>query len=138
MKALKNIEKSRLLLVDGQKLLVLEKLTNKKRYTLPGGIKKKHESHLAGLIRETYEEIGILLDKSAFRYIATERVKKKNLIKRKHYFVANATLGVPKLMEPQKFKAILWLPWYEVVKFMDASDRAAVTFYFEEQKRIAT
>jgi len=66
MKVKKIIHKSRLLAFKDEKLLVLEKIGHKKRYTLAGGVQKKRETDFHSLIRETEEEIGVLLYKEHY------------------------------------------------------------------------
>ncbi len=62
MKKLKKIEKSRLIAIQGDKILVLEKVGAKKKYSLAGGVRKKKETSINSLLRETYEEIGAQLN----------------------------------------------------------------------------
>ena len=45
---MKKIKKSRLLAINRSKVMVLEKLGEPIRYTLPGGVKKRKENHGTG------------------------------------------------------------------------------------------
>lgn len=61
MKIKKHKQKSRLIVYQGDELLVFQKISNKLEYGLIGGFLKKGETPEKGLIRETYEETGVLL-----------------------------------------------------------------------------
>ena len=130
------VEKTRLISVKGNKVLVLKKLTSKKSYTLAGGVKKKKETHIQSLIRETFEEIDVLLKEDELTYLCSSYVKKDIDVKdtSKHYFVTRKEIRKVKNKEPEKFKAILWIEWEKVLGFLDKSDKKAIEFYFKEKK----
>ncbi|WP_203257085.1 NUDIX hydrolase [Hyunsoonleella ulvae] len=128
---MKRIDKSRLLAYNGDKLLVLEKVGRKKRYSLAGGIKKKKESDLEALIRETFEEININLNKKKLTYfISKKRINKYNIEVNRHYFVAPLKSGKIKILEDHKFKVASWVYWYDALDHLDKDDRFVVELYF--------
>ena len=142
MKLSKPIHKSRLLAFKDEKILVLEKVGLKKRYTLAGGVQKKNETDCHSLIREAEEEIGVLFNKNELHYFISRctKIKSKAKDKRevcKHYFVTTKNITSVELLEPEKFKNILWVPWYQALEYLDKEDRSAVTIYCDEYRQEA-
>lgn len=74
------IDKSRLIAIKNDKILVLEKIGEKKKFSLAGGVKKKKETDIKSLIRETFEEIGLRLKKKELTYFLS---RKNNNTKKK-------------------------------------------------------
>ncbi|WP_400078302.1 NUDIX hydrolase [Winogradskyella sp. R77965] len=133
---LKSINKSRLLAFKGKNLLVLEKVGSKKKYTLPGGIQKKKETDLKALIRESKEEIGIKFKKKELTYFITKKnVTKENEEVFKHYFITSKVIEGEKLLEPEKFERISWVPWYDTLDFLDKEDRSTVLIYCDKYRK---
>ncbi|MFD0862958.1 NUDIX hydrolase [Sungkyunkwania multivorans] len=138
MKLKKTIHKCRLLAFKEEKILVLQKAGFKKELSLPGGIQKKKETDFHSLIREVDEEIGVLLKKDELSYF----VSRKNITKEKtevykHYFVATRPLKKITLLEPEKFKRVLWIPWYQALEYMDKEDCSAVAMYCDQFSKAA-
>ncbi len=132
MKFKKSINKSRLLAIQDSTLLVLEKVGPNKQYTLPGGVQKKWETGCHALIRETEEEIGVELNVKELSYFLTKRnITKDRREVFKHYFVTIKKIKNLHLLEPEKFKSILWIHWHEAVQYLDKEDRKAVKKYFK-------
>ena len=67
----KERQKSGLLIVNDNNILVFQKISLKKRYVLAGGFLKKNETPENALIREVEEETGIVLTPPEFHYIAS-------------------------------------------------------------------
>lgn len=134
MKALKKIDKSRLIAIKGDKILVLDKIGLPKKYSLAGGIKKKNETDFQSLIRETFEEIGVLLKKKHLKYfISRKAVKKEGQEVYKHYFITPKKIKKEVIVqETHKFNKALWVPWYYALEYLDKEDSKAVTLYFEQ------
>lgn len=139
MKATKTIHKSRLLAFKGELLLVLEKTGTGKHYTLPGGVKKKKETEREALIRETTEEIGYKLRSKDIFYFISKLNKPKQSKKRvvKHYFISLIEIEQPTVLEPHKFKCVLWIPWYKALDYLDKEDRSAVSLYCDQFRQQA-
>ncbi|WP_452597992.1 NUDIX hydrolase [Pontimicrobium sp. MEBiC01747] len=132
MKALKKIDKVRLIAINNDNLLVLEKGDVIKKYSLPGGVKKKTEVDYNSLIRETYEEIDVKLKENELTYFLS--IKSKNKAKQlvyKYYFTTTKPIEKIKLNEPDKFKNVLWVPWQEALDYLDKEDRSAVIRYYK-------
>lgn len=125
------MDKSRLLAFKNNKLLVLEKIGIKKKYSLAGGIKKKRESDLDSLVRETSEEINVRLIKEDLAYfISRKRISKDNVEINKNYFTTSLKIDNIKILEEHKFKAASWVYWYDALDYLDKDDRFAVELYF--------
>lgn len=136
MKKLKKIEKSRLIAIQGDKILVLEKVGAKKKYSLAGGVRKKKETSINSLLRETYEEIGAQLNIEDVTYFLSKkdiRNKYRQEIS-KHYYITKKAIKSIQNLEPHKFKNVLWMFWYDALEYLDKEDRTAVILYFDQYK----
>lgn len=128
---MKTLDKSRLIAFNGNKLLVLEKVGVKKKYSLAGGISKKHETDYDSLIRETLEEIGVQLRKKDVTYfISRKSINKEKREVCKHYFLTNLIVKEIKVLEHHKFKKALWVNWYDALDYLDKEDRFVVKLCF--------
>jgi len=130
------IDKSRLIAIKNDKILVLEKIGEKKKFSLAGGVKKKKETDIKSLIRETFEEIGLRLKKKELTYFLSRKnnnTKKKEIYK--HYFITNTSIKNIEVLEPHKFKKVLWIPWYDALEYLDKDDRSAITLYFDQFRK---
>ena len=130
------IDKSRLIAIKNDKILVLEKIGEKKKYSLAGGVKKKKETDIQSLIRETFEEIGLKLKKKELTYFLSRKnnnTKKKEIYK--HYFITNTSIKNIEVLEPHKFKKVLWVSWYDALEYLDKADRSAITLYFDQFRK---
>ncbi|WP_299684840.1 NUDIX domain-containing protein [uncultured Dokdonia sp.] len=133
---MKKIDKSRLIAIQGDKILVLEKVGSKKKYSLAGGIKKKKETTINSLVREIYEEIGVDLSIEDLTYFLSKkdsRNKNQQEIS-KHYYITEKAIEKIQNLEPHKFKNVLWIFWYDTLEYLDKEDRTAVTLYFDQYK----
>jgi len=130
------IDKSRLIAIKNDKILVLEKIGEQKKYSLAGGVKKKKETDIQSLIRETFEEIGLKLKKKELTYFLSRKnnnTKKKEIYK--HYFITNTSIKNIEVLEPHKFKKVLWVSWYDALEYLDKDDRSAITLYFDQFRK---
>ncbi|WP_350286837.1 NUDIX hydrolase [uncultured Croceitalea sp.] len=131
---MKKTIKSRLLAVSGHKVLVLEKVGQPLRYTLPGGVKKRKETEQQTLIRETAEEIDLqLTDEQVHFYISHINKMETGEVIKNYYHAHFEPLKI-KVLEKHKFQSALWLNWKKVIGYMDKSDRLAVKAYFKNLK----
>lgn len=136
MKALKKIDKSRLIAISNEKILVFEKSALTKKYSLAGGVKKSNETDCQSLIRETHEEIGVKLKKKDLSYFISRMVvEKDNQDVYKHYFISyNVMVENVEVSDPHIYNRVLWVPWYGALKYLDKEDRKVVTLYFDQFK----
>ena len=133
---IEKVDKSRLIAIKNDKILVLEKIGEKKKYSLAGGVKKKKETDIQSLIRETFEEIGLKLKKKELTYFLSRKnnnTKKKEIYK--HYFITNTSIKNIEVFEPHKFKKVLWVSWYDALEYLDKDDRSAITLYFDQFRK---
>ena len=133
---IEKVDKSRLIAIKNDKILVLEKIGEKKKFSLAGGVKKKKETDIQSLIRETFEEIGLKLKKKELTYFLSRKnnnTKKKEIYK--HYFITNTSIKNIEVLEPHKFKKVLWVSWYDALEYLDKDDRSAITLYFDQFRK---
>ena len=130
------IDKSRLIAIRNDEILVLEKIGEKKKYSLAGGVKKKKETDIQSLIREAFEEIGLKLKKKDLTYFLSRKSasKQKQEIY-KHYFITIKPVKNIEVLEINKFKKVLWIPWYDALEYLDKDDRSAITLYFDQFRK---
>ena len=132
MKIKKHREKSRLIVYQGDELLVLQKLSDTLEYGLIGGYLKKEESPESGLLRETYEEVSVKLSEKDLMYYCSITLGLKNQPKlTKHYFICNQPDQPFTLAEPHKFRKIEWVHWKDATEFLGKSDRKVIKSLFE-------
>ena len=129
------INKTRLLAVNQGRLLVMEKRADQLLYTLPGGIKKKKERLVKSLKRETKEEIGLKVKIKKLAFLSTQSVHNEVQLLVKHYFVLKTKTNDFRVLEPEKFVKVLWVPWREAFPFLDKEDKKAVKIYFKHLKK---
>ncbi|MFT5436267.1 MAG: 8-oxo-dGTP diphosphatase [Ulvibacter sp.] len=131
---LNKIDKSRLIAVKKDKILVLEKIGGKKRYSLAGGIKKKKETDCQSLIRETFEEIGVTLKEQDLTYfLSRKNINKENQEIYKHYFITIKSIQKEiEVLELHKFKKALWIHWHDTLEHLDKDDRRSIALYFNQ------
>ncbi|GLB53794.1 hypothetical protein NBRC110019_28350 [Neptunitalea chrysea] len=133
---LNKIDKSRLIAVKKDKILVLEKIGIKKKYSLAGGVKKKKETDYQSLIRETFEEIGLELKKKDLTYfLSRKNTNKERQEIYKHYFITIKPVKNIEVLELHKFKKALWIPWYDALEYLDKDDRSTITLYFDQFRK---
>jgi len=105
----KNIVKVRLVLISEGRVLMLKQRNDRKgKHTLPGGKVEKHESIKNALVRECFEEVGILLDEKKLEVIHVlhkYRVKEHRVT---FYFSAKEWTGEIECRELDKFSLVEW------------------------------
>lgn len=101
--------KARLLLIDRGKILLLEQTKPKGgNFTLVGGTVESGEFAKTALIRESYEEAGILVREEDLQlaHVIHKRGKKGHRVV--FYFKAHHWIGEAKSREQKKFKSADW------------------------------
>ncbi|MGY3793416.1 NUDIX hydrolase [Aquimarina sp. 433] len=135
MKIKKHKQKSRLIVYQGDELLVFQKISNRLEYGLIGGFLKKGETPEKGLIRETYEETGVQLSEQDMDYYDSLTLDwGENQKLSKHYFVCKNADKSFSLSEPDKFAKITWIYWKDTLKYFGKSDRKMVKSLFKPCK----
>ena len=130
---MKIIEKTRLLAVNENQLLVIEKKNTVKKLTLAGGVKKRNESLEASLVRETLEEIGLCINSNTLMHVISKVKTKQATTTMKHHFVAVVKTSLFKVIETEKFKDVYWCYWEDALPFLDKEDKKAVKKYFKSK-----
>ncbi len=85
---LRGSTRTRLLLLCGDELLLVENWLGNGQWNLPGGGLHKHEDPQTGLIREVFEETGITLDNNKLRQLGAEPFKHHGFSYTCYYFMA--------------------------------------------------
>ena len=130
---IKIIHKTRLLAVNGEQLLVIEKVGSNKKLTFPGGVKKRKESFEESLKRETKEEIGLVVNLHKLSHVISSAKILHATTILKHHFVLTIEMNDFKVLEPEKFKDVYWMHWREAIPFLDSEDKKAVKKYFKSK-----
>lgn len=98
-------------------------------YTLPGGKAMESESNVSALIRELYEELGIVVRESNCELIYSNEIKNSEypvgsgdyIDFISNIYMVSAYENIPVNKEPNKHKSIEWLTTEELEK-LDKSD----------------
>ena len=79
-------------------------------YTLPGGKIEGPEFAKDALVREIFEEVGIVVQRTNLKLIHTTHRKLKSVIEIIFIFKAESWTGEMAVNEPEKFREAIWLP----------------------------
>lgn len=79
------------------------------KFSLPGGHLDENESYKNAMIRETKEEIGVILDSDTLQ-VAHAMHRKQNGDRLDLFFVSDRWNGDPKITEPEKCDDLRWFP----------------------------
>lgn len=112
---MKKIQLSGCAIIENEKLLVIWKRKHN-HYELPGGKVEEGETLEQTAIRETKEEIGC--DVELLKYLGYIDFHINGKDYRSHTYLAKIKEGQePKIMEPEVFRDILWLPIREYKQY---------------------
>jgi len=89
-------ERTRLLLIHDDKVLVTRNWVGNGKWSLPGGGLHDGEDRVSGLLREVREEVGVTLDAKQVAYVGTRSYEQHGFWYRYHVYVAYVT-QTPKL-----------------------------------------
>ena len=103
---------ARLLLEYREHLLFLQQTPrNGDGFTLPGGKIEGEEFAKEALIREAFEEVGIVLSAKMLKMVHVTHRKIDSMVEVIFFFHAHHdTLSEPTIKEPEKFQNAIWLP----------------------------
>lgn len=122
--------KARLIVEDhGQILLLKQTTANGGKFTLVGGTVEDYEFARKALIRESYEESGIVINTNDLQLVHTLHKKKDEITRIVLYFKAIHWSGDIRTGEPRKFKKVAWFPIDNLPKGMSATVRHALKHY---------
>lgn len=126
----KKIRKSRLIVLNEDKILVLKRTQDGLRYSLAGGVVKKKETQKEGLIREVQEEIFAALNKTELKLLFGYIKKKKGIKVKKSYYMLKTKQQHPfQLQEKEKFDDLVWVNIIEALKYFKKNERALLEKY---------
>lgn len=91
-------------------LYLAQTKSNGNSYTLPGGKIEGEEYAKDALIRETFEEAGIHLNKKSLKLVHIVYKRLHSTTEIIFFFRANSWTGEPEAKEPDKFKSTAWFP----------------------------
>lgn len=121
--------KSRLVVYQPPKILLLKKHGFKTKYSLVGGFVDEGETPREALVREAFEEVGMVIDTEELFLLSKIRGKKdKNLVK--YYYLLNNHDKPYELKEVHKFYDFLWVDINEAVKYLEGTDKSVVKLHF--------
>ena len=132
MKKSKDKYKSRLVIYQQKKILLLKKHGDKLKYSLVGGFVDDGETPRQGLVRETFEEVGMHITTDELYLLSKIRGKKdKNLVK--YYYLLTDHAKPYELKETHKFHDFLWVDIHEACKFLEGTDKAVIKMHFLDE-----
>ncbi len=101
--------KARLILYDrGEILLLRQTKPNGGNYSLVGGTVESYETARISLIRESFEEAGVILEEKDLRLVHVLHKVKNDSHRMVLYFKAFRWSGELKAREKKKFKKVEW------------------------------
>lgn len=119
---------ARLLLEYREHTLYLSQVkSNGESFTLPGGKIEGEEYAKEALIREAFEEAGIILTKKSINLVHVVYKKLQSTTEIIFFFHATIWKGELKVKEPDKFKDTVWLPNDEPPKRLPAVIKSALS-----------
>ncbi len=105
----------RLILEDSEKILMLAQTKlNGDGYTLPGGKIDAIEFAKEALIRESKEEVDIIIKKKDLQLAHVIFNKLKGSTEIIFFFSTDTWLNIPRIVETEKFKECIWVSPYEL------------------------
>jgi ADP-ribose pyrophosphatase YjhB (NUDIX family) len=122
--------KARLIVEDHGKILLLKQTTrNGGKFTLIGGTVEDYEFAQKALIRESFEESGVVVNQGDLQLVHTLHKKKDEITRMVLYFKAIKWHGKIKTGEPEKFEKVEWYSFDDLPKGMSATVRHALKHY---------
>jgi 8-oxo-dGTP diphosphatase len=101
-------------IIKEEKILLLYK-TKRGYYELPGGKQDVGETLEQTAVREAKEEIGC--DVKVIKEINQTEIFVDKKVINSHMFIAKIIRGEPRVMEPDTFKEVKWIPLKEYKNF---------------------
>lgn len=124
--------KARLLLIDRGKILLLRQTKpNGGNFTMVGGTIEANEFAKSCLIRESYEEAGIILRKEDLQLIHVLHKHSKGTHRIVLYFKAHNWKGQLESREQKKFKSADWHNVNDLPKNLTSTVRQVIKCYRE-------
>ncbi len=130
MKLRKISLKARLILYDKGKILLLKQTKpNGGNYSLVGGTVEEDETARQSVIRESYEEAGLIIDKKDLKLVHVLQKLQGDEQRLTLYFKAYKWKGTLESKERKKFKKVEWFDLDELPSNMTATVKHVLTAY---------
>ncbi len=126
----KNI-KSRLIVINQTKTLLLKKLGEPVLYSLVGGFVEEGETPREGLIREAFEEIGMKITVDELFLLSKLKGKKNPELTKYYYLLSDCTKSF-ELKEVHKFDSIVWMNLEDALLNLKGTDKHIFKKHFQE------
>ena len=122
-------------------LFLAQTKTNGDGYTLPGGKIEGVEFAKDALVREAFEEVGVVVQRTSLQLIHVMHRKLKSVIEIIFIFKASDWSGEMAVKEPDKFREAIWLPADEAPERLTAvlkytMDRIAKGKFYSEFPKV--
>ena len=124
--------KVRLILYDKGNILLLKQRKPKGgNYTLVGGTIERRELAKQTLVRESYEEAGLILNEKDLQLVHVIQKIRENEQRIVLYFKTYRWEGELKARETHKFKSVEWFPLDDLPQNLTKTVRQVLTAYKE-------
>jgi 8-oxo-dGTP pyrophosphatase MutT (NUDIX family) len=110
----RNSHRTRVLLVDENKVLVTKGWLSNGRWALPGGGLHKGENPAVGAARELLEETGLALEPEALRFHSMNEFRDEGLHFRYSLFIVPTIVPVPLKAQLREIAEIAWVDYSEL------------------------
>lgn len=134
-KFLRGSQRSRLLLVHDQEVLVIHNWLGDGRWDLPGGGQHATEFPEGALRRELLEELQIVLPNQIIQLLASEPLRTKGLTFTVHYFVATVPERYTTRPRRLEIAEAQWLPIQELTPEQASPAVLRALELFQENKQ---
>ncbi len=85
--AVRNSDRTRVIIQDVNKILVVSGWIGIKKWQLPGGGIKRYELPKKAAIREVFEETGLVLDEKDLKSLGAQKIQEKGFSYNAHFFI---------------------------------------------------
>lgn len=113
---LKNTKRTRLLIVDENRVVVVKPWLGNGKWCLPGGGLHQGETALDGVLRETKEEVGLVLDPKVCKQVGTQQYNQNGLSFSYQLFMTSQTKKQPLRKQKSEILAAEWVMMHELNK----------------------
>ncbi|HUC89665.1 MAG TPA: NUDIX hydrolase [Patescibacteria group bacterium] len=103
-------DRTRVVLICGQEVLVLKQWLSDGRWSLPGGGLHSHEQPIAGALRETKEETGLQLNAKDLHNLGKGAYRNAGLHFNYYVFAGMADKTIPLQRQRHEVAELCWIP----------------------------
>lgn len=130
--------KTRLVVINEGKILVIKTKKISDRYTFIGGSIGQNETPEEALQREAFEEAGLVLKKKKLHLVFTYCTFPNDLRTCNYFFTTSQTHLIPGLKEDHKFSDVGWVEIDKALPYLKPRDRAIVTRLISKSQFLKT